>query len=118
MVQGMLMSGGSAAVTAVVVIVLREWARVQLARERRREREQELWAVVVAEVARGQHIHPQRPADAGAADLVGPRRPPAGIRGGDGRARCVCERPRGGGRPAAGHAASAGGRQVGTRRGR
>jgi hypothetical protein len=35
----------------VVVIVVREWRRVQLARERRREREQELLAEMVSGVA-------------------------------------------------------------------
>ncbi|MEU9272669.1 hypothetical protein AB0E04_45880 [Streptomyces sp. NPDC048251] len=38
----------------VVVIGAREWRRVQLAREKRREREQELLAEMVAEVAQGE----------------------------------------------------------------
>ncbi|MGW7665424.1 hypothetical protein [Streptomyces sp. NPDC054756] len=37
----------------VVVIVVREWGRVQLARERRRVREQELLAEMVSGVAEG-----------------------------------------------------------------
>ncbi|MFC9118153.1 hypothetical protein ACFTWN_33145 [Streptomyces sp. NPDC057092] len=37
----------------VVVIVAREWGRVQLARERRRVREQELLAEMVSGVAEG-----------------------------------------------------------------
>ncbi|MFJ9565951.1 hypothetical protein ACIRQQ_38655 [Streptomyces fuscichromogenes] len=36
---------------AAVAVAAREWRRVQLAREKRREREQELLAMMVAEVA-------------------------------------------------------------------
>ncbi|MFG3552504.1 hypothetical protein [Streptomyces sp. NPDC047725] len=43
----------SALLIMVVVIVAREWRRVQLARERRREREQELLAEMVSGVAEG-----------------------------------------------------------------
>jgi hypothetical protein len=121
MVQGMLMSGGSAAVTAVVVIALREWARAQLVRERRREREWELWSVMVAEVVRGRHARPPRPpADAGAPVPAASRRPPASARRGGRQGRCGCEHPRGvpGGRPATRHAVPAGGRKTGARRGR
>ncbi len=54
MVQGMWgPEGVSALVIMVVVIVAREWRRVQLARERRREREQELLAEMVSGVAEG-----------------------------------------------------------------
>lgn len=54
MVQGMWgPEGVSALVIMVVVVVAREWRRVQLARERRREREQELLAEMVSGVAEG-----------------------------------------------------------------
>ncbi|MGW6524000.1 hypothetical protein [Streptomyces sp. NPDC054962] len=54
MVQGMWgPEGASALLVAVVVIVAREWRRVQLARERRREREQELLTEMVVGVAEG-----------------------------------------------------------------
>ncbi len=54
MVQGMWgPEGVSALLIMVVVIVAREWRRVQLARERRREREQELLAEMVSGVAEG-----------------------------------------------------------------
>ncbi|MEV3972746.1 hypothetical protein AB0K68_32130 [Streptomyces sp. NPDC050698] len=43
----------SALLIMVVVVVAREWRRVQLARERRREREQELLAEMVSGVAEG-----------------------------------------------------------------
>lgn len=46
-----------AIVLAVAIIAVREWARVQLARERRREREQELWAGLVTELVGGQRPH-------------------------------------------------------------
>ncbi|MEU1407975.1 hypothetical protein ABZ471_37615 [Streptomyces sp. NPDC005728] len=45
--------GVGAALIAVVAIGAREWRRVQLARERRREREQELLAEMVSGVAEG-----------------------------------------------------------------
>ncbi|MGW2725514.1 hypothetical protein [Streptomyces sp. NPDC001492] len=51
-VQGMPVPEGLAtAVTAVVVIGIRAWAQVQVAREQRRERENELWAALVAGAA-------------------------------------------------------------------
>ncbi|MFJ4585157.1 hypothetical protein [Streptomyces echinatus] len=45
--------GVGAVLIAVVAIGAREWRRVQLARERRREREQELLAKMVSGVAEG-----------------------------------------------------------------
>ncbi|MDT0616136.1 hypothetical protein [Streptomyces lancefieldiae] len=45
--------GVIAALVMVVAIGAREWRRVQLARERRREREQELLAKMVSGVAEG-----------------------------------------------------------------
>ncbi|MFJ3339315.1 hypothetical protein [Streptomyces sp. NPDC086766] len=45
--------GVGAVVIAVVAIGAREWRRVQLAQERRREREQELLAEMVSGVAEG-----------------------------------------------------------------
>jgi hypothetical protein len=50
-VLGTLGSGGVAAVTGVVALGVREWRRVQLARERRRVREQESIARMVAGMA-------------------------------------------------------------------
>ncbi|MFJ3106518.1 hypothetical protein [Streptomyces sp. NPDC086835] len=53
-VQELLMPEGVIAVLAVMVAIgAREWRRVQLAREKRREREQELLAEMVADVAGG-----------------------------------------------------------------
>ncbi|MDI1454270.1 hypothetical protein NHG22_10650 [Streptomyces sp. ATE26] len=53
-VQEMLGPEGVGAVLiAVIAIGAREWRRVQLARERRREREQELLAEMVSGVAEG-----------------------------------------------------------------
>ncbi|MFF7127266.1 hypothetical protein [Streptomyces sp. NPDC008240] len=53
-VQGMWgPEGVGALVVTVVVVVAREWRRVQLARERRREREQELLSEMVVGVAGG-----------------------------------------------------------------
>ncbi|MFJ2722675.1 hypothetical protein [Streptomyces sp. NPDC087437] len=54
-VQEMLVPEGVfALLAAVAAIGAREWRRVQLAREKRREREQELLAAIVAEVAAGE----------------------------------------------------------------
>ncbi|QKV90427.1 hypothetical protein HUT19_40875 [Streptomyces sp. NA02950] len=53
-VQEMLVPEGVIALLATLVAVgAREWRRVQLAREKRRMREQELLAKMVAEVADG-----------------------------------------------------------------
>lgn len=53
-VQEMLVPEGVIALLATLVAVgAREWRRVQLAREKRRMREQELLAEMVAEVADG-----------------------------------------------------------------
>ncbi|MFI2437136.1 hypothetical protein [Streptomyces sp. NPDC018693] len=54
-VQEMLMPEGVMVLLATLVAIgAREWRRVQLAREKRREREQELLAEMVAEVAGGE----------------------------------------------------------------
>lgn len=52
--------GVIALLAAMVAVGAREWRRVQLAREKRRVREQELLAAMVADVAGGRrdvHVH-------------------------------------------------------------
>jgi hypothetical protein len=73
MVQGMWgPEGVSALLIMVVVIVAREWRRVQLARERRREREQELLAEMVVGVAEGdREVRVHHGGAAGAWSLTG-----------------------------------------------
>lgn len=64
--------GVSALVVAVVIVVAREWRRVQLARERRREREQELLAEMVSGVAEGdREVQVHHGGPAGAWSLTG-----------------------------------------------
>ncbi|MEU6885663.1 hypothetical protein ABZ918_10700 [Streptomyces viridosporus] len=56
----------------VIIIVAREWRRVQLARERRREREQELLAEMVSGVAEGdREVRVHHGGAAGAWSLTG-----------------------------------------------
>lgn len=64
--------GVSALVVGVVIVVAREWRRVQLARERRREREQELLAEMVSGVAEGgREVQVHHGGSAGAWTLMG-----------------------------------------------
>lgn len=57
---------------AAVAVAAREWRRVQLAREKRREREQELLAKMVAEVAGGsREVQVHHGGAAGAWSLTG-----------------------------------------------
>ncbi|WP_330343395.1 hypothetical protein OHA09_36040 [Streptomyces longwoodensis] len=53
MQQMLVPEGVMTLLVTAAVIAAREWRRVQLAREKRREREQELLAEMVAEVAQG-----------------------------------------------------------------
>ncbi|WP_143060382.1 hypothetical protein [Streptomyces misionensis] len=62
----------SALVVGVVIVIAREWRRVQLARERRREREQELLAEMVSGVAEGgREVQVHHGGSAGAWTLTG-----------------------------------------------
>ncbi|KUL48992.1 hypothetical protein [Streptomyces sp. NRRL S-1521] len=72
MVQEMWGPEGVSALLIMVVIVGREWRRVQLARERRREREQELLAEMVRGVAEGdREVRVHHGGAAGAWSLTG-----------------------------------------------
>lgn len=64
--------GVGALVVAVVIVVAREWRRVQVARERRREREQELLAEMVSGVAgSGREVQVHHGGAVGAWSLTG-----------------------------------------------
>ncbi|MFK4106139.1 hypothetical protein ACI2L1_40005 [Streptomyces sp. NPDC019531] len=66
--------GVIALLAAVVAVGVREWRRVQLAREKRRVREQELLAAMVADVAGGRRdVHVHHGGGAGAWSLTGTR---------------------------------------------
>src|SRR5690606_38639596 len=90
MVQGMWgPEGVSALVIMVVVIVAREWRRVQLARERRRGRAQERLAERVSGVAGGERE--ARGHQGGAAGVSAMTGAVAGCAGGGGvTVRCGC----------------------------
>ncbi|ATW46665.1 hypothetical protein [Streptomyces peucetius] len=100
-VQEMLVPEGMIAVlAAMVAIAAREWRRVRLAREKRLEREQELLAEMVAEVAGGEReIQVHHGGVAGTWSLTGTSSSGAPRR-----------------EPSAGHGAAAGGHTVAARR--
>lgn len=85
------MPEGVIAVLAVMVAIgAREWRRVQLAREKRREREQELLAEMVADVAGGEReVQVHHGGVAGTWSLTGTMPP----------VRCTGKRPLSVGRP-------------------